>query len=141
MLLRLPEVMYEAAALPLKVLFVCHYNRHRSATAERVFCKVPDLDVRSAGTSTEAMVRVNERMLEWADVIFVMDDELQKAIQGAFPDSPALAHLVCLHIPDDYNFLDPRLVTLLQEGTAPHLDRLRAARAAGAAHSQSPKPN
>ena len=128
MLLRLPEVTHAAARHPLKVLFVCHYNRHRSATAERVFCKDPELDVRSAGTSTEALVRVNERMLAWADAIFVMDDEQRLAIENAFPDHPALERLVCLHIPDDYGFLDPRLVTLLEERTAPHIERLRSSR-------------
>ena len=129
MLLRLPEVTRAAAPHPLKVLFVCHYNRRRSATAERVFCKDPGLDVRSAGTSAEALVRVNDRMLAWADVIFVMDAEQRAAIESAFPDHPALDRLVCLDIPDDYTFLDPRLVRLLEERTAPALQRLRTDRA------------
>ena len=55
------------------VLFLCFYNRRRSATAERVFAKRTDLDVRSAGTSRDALLRANEHMLEWADVIFIMD--------------------------------------------------------------------
>src|ERR1700687_3541588 len=38
------------------VLFVCRLNRSRSATAERVFCKRADLEVRSAGTSDDALV-------------------------------------------------------------------------------------
>ncbi len=56
--------MGSPTARPIRVLFVCHYNRKRSATAERVFGKDPSLDVRSAGTSAEAMVQVNERMLD-----------------------------------------------------------------------------
>ena len=56
----------------IKVLFVCHYNRKRSATAERIFGKDPALDVKSAGTSVEAMVQVNGRMLDWADIVFTM---------------------------------------------------------------------
>lgn len=129
MLLRLPEVTDAAAAHPIKVLFLCHYNRHRSATAERLFCKQPDLDVRSAGTSPEALVRVNEAMLGWADIIFTMDDAQRRALESAFPGHPCLDRLVCLEIPDDYTFLDPRLVTLLAERTAPHLERLRTHRA------------
>ena len=49
----------------IRTLFICYYNRKRSATAERVFGRNMALDVRSAGTSDEAMVQVNERMLEW----------------------------------------------------------------------------
>jgi len=43
-----------------------------------------------------------------------------------FPNHPGLSRLICLDIPDRYEFLDPDLVTLLQERTQPHLDRLQA---------------
>ena len=109
----------------IRVLFICHYNRKRSATAERVFGKDPGLDVRSAGTSAEAMVQVNERMLDWADIVFVMDDEQDAALLRAFPAHPAASKAIVLHIKDDYHFLDPELVSLLRERTTPHLDRLR----------------
>ena len=98
-----------------RVLFVCRYNRCRSATAERLFCKRPDLDVRSAGTSDDALVRVNQRMLEWADVIFTMDPQQHRALGKLFPGHPSLKHLVCLDIPDDFTFLDPALVKILKE--------------------------
>ncbi len=109
----------------MHVLFVCHYNRKRSATAERVFGKDPSLEVRSAGTSEEALVRVNERMLEWADIIFTMDDEQRLELSRRFPDHPALDKIVCLDIQDEYDFLDPELVALLRERTAAHLARVR----------------
>ena len=112
---------------PLRALFICHFNRKRSATAERVFGKDPTLEVLSAGTSEDALVRVNERMLEWADVVFVMDGEQVRDLQSMFPGHPAVDRLVCLEIRDVYHFLDPQLVTLLQERTLPHLERLRAA--------------
>ena len=97
------------------VLFVCRLNRHRSATAERIFCKRKDLDVRSAGTDADAMVRVNKRMLDWAHVIFAMDQIQVDALRQMFPDHPALERVVCLDIEDVYVFLEPRLVKLLQE--------------------------
>src|SRR4051812_13675730 len=102
-----------------KVLFVCRLNRVRSATAERLFCKRPDLDVRSAGTSSDAMVRVNARMLDWADVVFTMDDGQRVALEEMFPRHPALAALVCLNIPDEFTFLQPELVVLLQQRITP----------------------
>jgi predicted protein tyrosine phosphatase len=108
----------------IRTLFICYYNRKRSATAERVFGRDPALDVRSAGTSDEAMVQVNERMLDWADVVFVMEDEQRRELARMFPAHAALNRLICLEIPDKYEFLDPELVSLLHERTRPHLERL-----------------
>ncbi len=109
-------------ALPLrKILFVCRQNRVRSATAERLFCKRPDLEVRSAGTSADAMVRVTPRMLEWADLIVIMDNDQRVAIEEMFPRHPAIPRLVCLQIPDEFTFLQPELVALLEERVPPLL--------------------
>jgi len=104
-----------------RVLFICHLNVSRSATAERMFCKRQDLDVRSAGTALDARVRVNKRMLDWADVIFTMDDGQRKALEKMFPAHPAVERLICLNIPDDFAFLQPELVKLLEERVPAHL--------------------
>lgn len=106
---------------PCRVLFVCRYNRMRSPTAERLFSKRPDLDVRSAGTSTDALARINVRMLDWADVIFIMDEQQRRALHSRFAGHQALARLVCLDIPDDFTFLQPELVDLLEARVPPHL--------------------
>ena len=98
-----------------RVLFICRLNRHRSATAERIFCKRAELDVRSAGTEADALVRVNARMLDWADVIFTMDEEQRASLARRFPSHPAVDRVICLEIPDEFTFLDPTLVTLLLE--------------------------
>jgi predicted protein tyrosine phosphatase len=108
---------------PHRVLFLCRQNRMRSPTAERVFCKRPDLDVRSAGTATDALARVNRQMLDWADQIFIMDDQQRKALERRFRGHPALARLICLDIPDDFTFLQPELVMLLCSRVIPHLPR------------------
>lgn len=107
----------------MRVLFVCRQNRKRSATAERIFAKEAGLDVRSAGTSEDALVRVNRRMLDWADIVFTMDDEQRRDLFCMFPGHPAIAKLVCLDIQDRYEFLEPELVALLRERTATHLDK------------------
>jgi len=106
----------------LRVLFVCHYNRRRSATAERLFCKRPDLDVRSAGTSPDSLVHINRRMLDWADVVFTMDEHQKTALTRLFAGHPAIDRLICLDIPDQYPFLDPELVRLLEMRVAAHLE-------------------
>ncbi len=104
-----------------RVLFICHQNRRRSATAERVFSKRADLDVRSAGTAADSLVLVNARMLAWADLIFTMDDHQGRALERMFPGHEALGRLICLGIPDDFLFLEPSLVALLEERVAHHL--------------------
>ena len=104
-----------------RVLFICRLNRYRSATAERLFCKRKDLDVLSAGTQQDARVRVNERMLEWADVIFTMDEMQLESMREMFPAHPALDRVVCLDIADEYTFMDPRLIKLLEEKVEAHL--------------------
>jgi predicted protein tyrosine phosphatase len=106
---------------PCRVLFLCRQNRMRSATAERLFSRRPDLDVRSAGTSPDALARVNANMLDWADLIFIMDDDQRRALGRQFGDHPALNRLICLDIPDEFSFLQPELVELLTSRTAPHL--------------------
>ena len=93
-----------------------------------MFAKDPGLDVRSAGTSEDALVRVNQRMLEWADIVFAMDDHQRRGLAELFPGHHALGKIVCLDIADDYDFLDPTLVAMLRERTASHLERLKADR-------------
>ena len=105
-----------------RILFVCHHNRRRSATAERVFSKRADIEVRSAGTSEAALARVNGRMLELADLIFVMDDHQREALERMVPDDPALARIVCLQIADEYPCLDGELVRLLEERVGRYLN-------------------
>ena len=60
-------------------------------------------------------------MLDWADTIFIMEEDQRRALEAMFPGHPALARLISLDIPDDYVFLQPELVTLLEERVKAHL--------------------
>ena len=82
----------------------------RSPTAERMFSKRADLEVRSAGTATDALARVNDQMLDWADLIFIMDEQQRRSLRRRFTGHPALERLICLEIPDEYTFLQPELM-------------------------------
>jgi predicted protein tyrosine phosphatase len=106
---------------PRRVLFLCRHNRMRSPTAERIFSKRQDLEVRSAGTAADALVRVNAQMLEWADTIFIMDEQQRRSLRRRFAGHAALDRLICLDIPDEFTFLQPELIALLENRTAPHL--------------------
>lgn len=77
--------------------------------------------MRSAGTQEDALVRVNGRMLDWADIIFTMDGDQRQALGRMFPSHPALDRVICLDIPDTFTFLDPALVALLEDKVPRHL--------------------
>jgi predicted protein tyrosine phosphatase len=96
-----------------KVLFVCSQNRLRSPTAEQIFSTRADIEVASAGTNKDAETPLTAEMVAWADVIFVMEKEHRNKLQRRFKKA-LKARLVCLDIPDDYEFMDPVLVGLLQ---------------------------
>ena len=93
----------------------------RSPTAERIFSKRTDLEVRSAGTASDALAQVNAQMLGWADRIFIMDEHQRRALGQRFAGHPALEHLICLDIPDEFTFMQPELIELLETRTMPHL--------------------
>ena len=97
-----------------KILFLCNQNRLRSPTAEAVFRENPTLEVKSAGVDKDASVSVNLELLEWADIIFVMEKRQRNIIHKKFKDIYRNKRIVCLYIPDDYEYMDPDLVQLLK---------------------------
>jgi predicted protein tyrosine phosphatase len=103
------------------VLFVCGQNRLRSPTAEQVFSKRADLEVASAGTNHDADTPLTAELVEWADVIFVMENEHRSKLQRQFRSSLKSKRVICLDIPDDYEFMDPMLVRMLENRVARHL--------------------
>ena len=55
------------------VLFICSQNRLRSPTAEQVFASHPGIETSSAGLNHDAENPVTPELVEWADLIFVME--------------------------------------------------------------------
>ena len=98
-----------------KILFVCSENRLRSPTAERIFKDYKDIEVRSAGLSEESRVMLNEKLLKWADLIFVMEDFQKDIIKKRFPNIKKT--VIVLDIDDIYDYMDPVLIKLLKEKT------------------------
>ena len=98
----------------IHLLFVCSRNRWRSPTAERLFDGVPGYEARSAGTERGARVRVNEKLVVWADVIFCMERRHVQRLRERFPETLTDKEVEVLDIPDDYDFMDPELVELLR---------------------------
>ncbi|AZO35559.1 protein tyrosine phosphatase [Mesorhizobium sp. M2A.F.Ca.ET.037.01.1.1] len=96
------------------VLFVCSQNRLRSPTAEQVFSRLRDIEVESAGTNHDADNPLTHELVAWADIIFVMEKAHRAKLQKKFRSSLNGARVICLDIPDDYEFMDPELVRLLE---------------------------
>ena len=104
-----------------RVLFVCSRNRLRSPTAEQVFSSRDDLEVSSAGLDADADNPLTPELVEWADVIFVMEKAHRTKLSQRFKPYLKTARVICLGIPDDYAFMDPALVKLLDARVSPFL--------------------
>jgi predicted protein tyrosine phosphatase len=95
-------------------LFVCSQNKLRSPTAEQIFSLRNDIEVSSAGTNNDAENPLDAEQIEWADVIVVMEKQHRNKVQRRFSRALKSKRIVVLDIPDDYEFMDPGLIKLLQ---------------------------
>jgi len=109
---------FAQSAMSSRVLFICSRNQWRSPTAEAVWRRHPDLEVRSAGTSSSARRRVGAADIAWADVILVMEHSHKEQLRKRFRDPLGRTPVEVLDIPDDYGFMDPELVEILQSSVA-----------------------
>lgn len=96
------------------VLFVCSQNRLRSPTAEQVFSSNSAINVASAGTNNDAETPLTSELVQWADIIFVMEKTHRNKVQKRFKAHLKTTRLICLDIPDEYEFMDDELVQLLK---------------------------
>ena len=103
------------------VLFVCSQNRLRSPTAEQTFASHPGINVASAGTNADADNPLTPELVRWADLIFVMEKSHRNKLQKRFRAELKDARLICLEIPDEYEFMDESLVRLLKAKVSRYL--------------------
>lgn len=96
------------------ILFVCSRNRLRSPTAEQVFADWPGLATASAGVSRDADQPLSAELVEWADTIFVMERAHRDKLSAKFRHLLGARRVICLDIPDDYDYMAPALVELLR---------------------------
>jgi predicted protein tyrosine phosphatase len=106
----------------IKLLFICSRNKWRSLTAERIFQGINGYGVRSAGTENNARIKVTEGLIGWADVIFVMEKKHIRRLQDSFRDVLYGKRLICLNIPDEYEYMDEELVGLLQSTVSEYIE-------------------
>ncbi|GAB5526633.1 MAG: low molecular weight protein tyrosine phosphatase family protein [Roseivirga sp.] len=97
----------------MNLLFICSRNKWRSRTAETIFKNRHGFQVQSAGTEPSARIKVNQKMMDWAEMIFVMEKKHRQRLQQKFAISPD-TEIIVLDIPDDYQYMDPELIEILE---------------------------
>lgn len=105
----------------LNVLFVCSQNKLRSPTAEQVFADWPGIETASAGLNHDAEVPLGPELVQWAGLIVVMENRHREKLRKRFKAQLREQQIVCLNIPDDYDFMDPELIQLLRQKVPPFL--------------------
>jgi predicted protein tyrosine phosphatase len=96
------------------LLFICSQNRLRSPTAEAVFSEWPGIEVMSAGTNSDATVSLSSDLIEWADILVVMEQVHKTKLSKKFRSHLKNKRIVVLGIPDNYEYMQPELVELLK---------------------------
>jgi predicted protein tyrosine phosphatase len=107
----------------VRALFICSQNRLRSPTAEEIFSRYPGVECQSAGVHQSANVPLDPELIEWAEIIFVMERAHRNKVARKFRKHLNGKRLIVLNIPDEYEFLEPSLVRLLEAKVAPFLVR------------------
>lgn len=103
------------------LLFICSKNEWRSRTAETIFRNTEGINVKSAGTSKTARIRVNATLINWAELIFVMEDSHKQRITADFGDLLADKTVIVLDIPDEYPYMNEELIAELRDSVAYYL--------------------
>lgn len=104
-----------------KILFVCARNKIRSFTAEKMFAGSQRYDIRSRGVANDARIKLTERDLNWADLVFVMEKNHKNRIAQKFPEAVIGKRIICLFIEDIYKPMEEALIAELRSKLSPHL--------------------
>ena len=99
----------------MRLLFLCGRNCLRSPTAERVFAGVCGIETNSAGVNPDAKQPLSAELIQWADVILVMEPSHRAKMTRAFGRLLRGKRVACLGIPDKFAYMDAQLIRLLWE--------------------------
>ena len=108
----------------MNLLFVCSENRLRSPTGEEVFSEYEGIDAIGCGTNNDAETTVSGDLVEWANIVFVMERSHRNKVSKKFKEQLKGKKLVCLDIPDNYERMDPVLVRILTTKVMRHLPNI-----------------
>lgn len=86
-----------------------------------LFKSHPVHEARSAGTSEKSRIKVNDKLIRWAEIIFVMEQKHKRILKERFPMAVAGKKIVVLEIEDNYFFGDEELIITLKNSLAGYL--------------------
>jgi predicted protein tyrosine phosphatase len=98
----------------MHLLFVCSRNQWRSPTAEALYRNHSEYQARSAGTASSARIRLSAKLIQWADIIFVMEHRHKQIVQQQFNNELSGKRLIVLDIADEYTYMDPELIEMIR---------------------------
>jgi predicted protein tyrosine phosphatase len=64
---------------------------------------------------------VTPELVEWAEIVFVMEEAHRAKLSARFRNHLRNSRVVCLGIPDVYDFMDPNLIRLLEARVSRYL--------------------
>ncbi|MEO9463710.1 MAG: hypothetical protein ABJ242_13355 [Marinomonas sp.] len=79
-----------------------------------MFSQFDGLDVLSAGIRRDSDEQLNGELVEWADMIFVMEKRQLTFVQSNFREQLLGTQVINLSIPDRFEFMEDELVDLLR---------------------------
>jgi predicted protein tyrosine phosphatase len=104
----------------MKVIFICSANKDRSATAEDYASQHYSMhEYGSAGTNQKLCFKygtqyISKAQLDWADIVFVMENKHKKETLKLFGSSYG-KKIKVLGIKDHYEFGNAQLLQILKE--------------------------
>ena len=64
------------------ILIICGRNKRRSRTAEFIFKNDNRFNIRSAGLSPKSDRKISENDLNWANLVFVMENQQRSKLEN-----------------------------------------------------------
>ncbi len=106
----------------MNLLFVCSRNQWRSPTAEAMFKTSETHHAKSAGTEPSARIKLNAKLIHWADILFAMEKKHKQRMIENFPEETKGKRIVILDIPDEYEYMDPELIENIKISVGQYLN-------------------
>lgn len=111
------------------ILFICSANKQRSKTADDYFSTKYSSEkyhFDSAGTNLkichkEGTNPLTEELVEWADIIFVMEKRHKQFI-SSYSKEKVDSKIQVLNIPDHFKYYQKELIEILEDKLSNYLD-------------------
>lgn len=107
----------------MNAFFICGRNQWHSPTAETMFRRYPNAQVRSARTSPNTRHTVFIDDTAWVDKILVIEQKHKSRLLAQFPRILQYKGMIALDILDDYRYMDEKSIEISKESVAPYLSK------------------